>query len=77
MPEKEVQTCHSFRCTLARWEIRRMARDGPFAAVGEMLSDHAVLSFAAEEMLADVPYIVWRRRGCRLEYSIVKTASYC
>jgi hypothetical protein len=34
----------------------------PFA-VGEMLADHAVLSFAAEAMLADVPYIVWRRRG--------------
>jgi hypothetical protein len=59
------------------WEIMRMARDGPFA-VSEMLSDHAVLSFAAKEMLADVPYIAWRRRGYRLEYSsIVKTTSYC
>jgi hypothetical protein len=46
--------------------MTRTKRDGPFA-VGEMLADPAVLSFAVMRcwMLADEPYIEWRveRRG--------------
>jgi predicted nucleotidyltransferase len=58
MPDKEVQTCHPFRCTSARWEITRTKRDE---------------AFAVSEMLADEPYIVWRGEACKLKYSIVKT----